>query len=160
MSLSQFSKDQLKQMSMIDVAYYLLDDERQVFDFYTLVKKVSAIKEMPEEETKERLAQFYTDINLDGRFINLGENLWGLRNWYPVEQMEEDAITPKKKKKSAKKIKPLVEDDDIYEDDEYEEDNDEEIDVEEDEDEDLIDDEDFEADDYDEDDLDLDDDDN
>ncbi|MQH79788.1 DNA-directed RNA polymerase subunit delta, partial [Escherichia coli] len=33
--------------------------------------------------------QFYTDLNTDGRFLNVGENLWGLRDWYSVDDIEE-----------------------------------------------------------------------
>jgi hypothetical protein len=33
---------------------------------------------------ENRIVQFYTDLNTDGRFLNVGENIWGLRDWYSV----------------------------------------------------------------------------
>src|SRR5699024_8147805 len=40
----------------------------------------------------------------DGRFLALGSNVWGLKRWYPVDQIDEEiSMTPKKKKKSSKK---------------------------------------------------------
>ncbi|WLR50743.1 DNA-directed RNA polymerase subunit delta [Bacillus tianshenii] len=171
MSIADFSPEQLNEMSMIDLAFYLLEEERQVFDFYTLAKKVAEHKGFSQENLDARIAQFYTDINIDGRFLNLGNNLWGLRRWYPVEQIDEEMTMPKKKKKkSSKKVaKPLVDDDDIYEDDtdDLESDSDDNLDDDDDDDfvtndtddDDLVDEEEYEVDDYDEDDFDLDDDD-
>ena len=47
--------------------------------------------------------QFYTDMNIDGRFLAIAENQWGLREWYPVEQIEEEtAPTVKVRKKKRK----------------------------------------------------------
>src|SRR5699024_1900670 len=44
-----------------------------------------------------KLAQFYTDLNIDGRFTALGSNNWGLKRWYPKSQTSEKNITEEKK---------------------------------------------------------------
>ncbi len=41
------------------------------------------------EEIETRVVQFYTDLNTDGCFLNVGENLWGLRDGYSVDDIEE-----------------------------------------------------------------------
>ncbi|MGO4161948.1 DNA-directed RNA polymerase subunit delta, partial [Staphylococcus aureus] len=41
------------------------------------------------EEIENRVLQFYTDLNTDSRFLYVGENLWGLRDWYSVDDIEE-----------------------------------------------------------------------
>ena len=40
-------------------------------------------------KTLKHVVQFYTDLNTDGRFLNVGENQWGLRDWYSVDDIEE-----------------------------------------------------------------------
>jgi len=98
-----------KELSMIEVAYYLMNQQEKVTLFTDLVKNIQQILEISEEELAERLSQFYTDLNIDGRFIFLGETGWGLRSWYPYEQIDEEVIVATKSRK--KKDKKKVEDD-------------------------------------------------
>ena len=69
--------------------------------------EVASLMGLSEQVVKQRIAQFYTDVNIDGRFLSLGENQWGLRVWYPVDQVVEEIVNPvkaKKKKKANKKL--------------------------------------------------------
>ncbi|WP_449620170.1 DNA-directed RNA polymerase subunit delta [Robertmurraya sp. Marseille-Q9965] len=158
MSLKQFSQEQLQEMSLIEMAYEMLKNQKQPASFKEIMDEITATLGLSEEEVRTKIAQFYTDLNIDGRFLSLGENRWGLRVWYPVEQSEEEVITPTKpKKKKAKKVVDEDDDLDLDYDDEDDIDYDDILD-DEDEDEDLLDldeDEDFDDDedeDFDEDD--------
>nr|WP_043934445.1 DNA-directed RNA polymerase subunit delta [Bacillus sp. EB01] len=114
MSLENYSKEQLKEMSMIEMAYELLKNTKQTLSFHDIVDEISKASDLSSEQVRSRLAQFYTDLNIDGRFISLGENKWGLRVWYPVDTVEEEQVhAAKPKKKKAKKV--LDEDLDDYE---------------------------------------------
>ena len=62
------------------------------------------------EDIENRIVQFYTDLNTDGRFLNVGENLWGLRDWYSVDDIEE-------------KIAPTIQKFDILDDEDEEDQN-------------------------------------
>lgn len=157
MSLKQFSKEQLQEMSLIDMAYELLVNQKQPASFKEIMDEITATLGLTEEEVRTKIAQFYTDLNIDGRFLSLGDNRWGLRTWYPVDQSEEEVITPTKPKK--KKAKKVV-DEDLDFDDEDEDDIDyDDILADDDDDEDLLDideddedfDDDFEEEDEDED---------
>ncbi|MDE3840345.1 DNA-directed RNA polymerase subunit delta [Bacillus methanolicus] len=142
MSLNQYSKEELKEMSFIEIAYELLNEKKQAVPFKDIVDEVSQLLGLSEEEVRAKLAQFYTDMNIDGRFISLGENRWGLRVWYPIDQTEDETITTVKPKK--KKAKKALDDDldvDDYDDIDEDEIDYDDIDAfEEDEDEDLLDD--------------------
>ncbi|MCL6709657.1 DNA-directed RNA polymerase subunit delta [Pseudomonas sp. R2.Fl] len=125
LSLAQYSKTDLKEMSMIEIAYALLEEktDRQAMSFQEIIAEIKAAAEMSDQELKTRLAQFYTDINIDGRFLTVGDNHWGLRGWYPFDQAEEEVIpvAKPKKKKAKKAVVEEVEDfDDLEEDLDYE----------------------------------------
>jgi len=117
-------------MSLVELAYLVLSTKREALSFQQLVNEVAALLNLSEEEVRGRIAQFYTDLNIDGRFVCIGENSWGLRAWYPYDQIEEEmapVVRPKKKKKSAEDyddfddIDELDEDDFDYDLDEYDE---------------------------------------
>lgn len=136
LSLKQLSKEELSEMSFIELAQELLEEKKQTMDFHDLVNEISNLLDLSEEEKRKKMVQFYTDMNVDGSFLNLGDNMWGLRTWYPVDQIDEEVTHTTKVKK--KKVKVVDEDDDF--DDDFEEDEDfDDIDEDEDfEDEDLI----------------------
>ncbi|WP_020059779.1 DNA-directed RNA polymerase subunit delta [Bacillus sp. 123MFChir2] len=123
MNLKQFSPEELKELSMIEVVHSLLEDKKQATPFHDLVQEIAQLLELSEEQVAAKIAQFYTDLNIDGRFINLGENRWGLRGWYPYEQIDEE-ILPQPKPKKKRKVEEDELDDYIEEDEDFEEDSD------------------------------------
>ncbi|MEH7234683.1 DNA-directed RNA polymerase subunit delta [Bacillus sp. JJ1562] len=136
MSLDQYSPEQIKEMSMLEVAYEIFLGRKDAITFNELVDEIAKVLKLSEEELRAKVSQFYTDINIDGRFITLGDNRWGLRTWYPYEQIDEEVThteKPKKKKKGKKKKDEdddLIGFDDLDEDDlDFDEDYDEEEEV-------------------------------
>lgn len=142
MSVDKFTKEELNEMSLIEIAYELLNGAKTPYSFNEIVKEVSRLVDLSEDQINDRLAQFYTDINIDGRFLSLGDNRWGLRTWYPVDKSEEDVVTVTKPKK--KKAKKAAEDDfDDYDDsveEDYEEFDDDDLDDDVEDEDDLLDD--------------------
>ena len=149
-------------MSFIEVAFELLKEKKQAVTFKELTDEITKILGLNKADVTEKMVQFYTDLNIDGRFMSQSESRWGLRVWYPVDQMEEDNVTTVKPKK--KKSKKAVDEDDIdfdeidedeldYDDiDEFDEDDDEDDLLDDDDDEDEIDDEIEDTEDFDDDD--------
>lgn len=123
MSLQGYSKEQLKELSLIEMAYEFLKNSKQPISFHDLIKEIAAATQLTEDQIRSRIAQFYTDINIDGRFLSLGDNRWGLRVWYPVDTQEEEVVTVIKPKK--KKAKKVVDEDEIEDFDDIDEDYDE-----------------------------------
>ncbi|MED4311872.1 DNA-directed RNA polymerase subunit delta [Heyndrickxia coagulans] len=149
MSLRQLPKEELKEMSFIELAEQILEEKKQVTSFQDLLAEIGAILGLPKEETESKMIQFYTDLNIDGRFISLGDNTWGLRAWYPVDQIDEEVThTVKTKRKKAKVVEEeedFIDDEDLdLEDiDDVAEDEEEDFADEDEEDEDLAEDEDL-----------------
>ncbi|MBL1230583.1 DNA-directed RNA polymerase subunit delta [Enterococcus sp. BWB1-3] len=78
------------ELSMIEVAHAILEQKGDVMDFSDLVNQIQNYLEKSDSEIRDSLAQFYTDLNIDGSFISLGDNRWGLRSWYPIDSIDEE----------------------------------------------------------------------
>lgn len=174
LKLQELSKEERKEMSFIEIAQGILEERKQGMPFEQLTAEIAKFLELSDGELRPRMVQFYTDLNVDGSFLALGENQWGLREWYPFDQVDEEIIAPVPKKKK-KKSKAALEEDDLLLDledeelDDFEDELDDDLEEDEslealreeeaefeDEDEEILDDEDYELDDdEDEDDLDL-----
>ncbi|MBM6648226.1 MULTISPECIES: DNA-directed RNA polymerase subunit delta [Bacillus] len=115
MNFKQYSPEELKECSMIEVVHSVLGNKRQATTFNELVQEIAQVLGLSQGQVNTKLAQFYTDLNIDGRFINLGENRWGLRSWYPYEQIDEE-ILPQPKPKKKRKVEEDGFDDYIEED--------------------------------------------
>ncbi|WP_335871446.1 DNA-directed RNA polymerase subunit delta [Bacillus sp. 2205SS5-2] len=109
MNLQSLSKEELKQTSFIELAFEILKEKKQAIPFNELLKAYTDLKGLKTKNMGDLLAQFYTDLNFDGRFLAIGDNKWGLRAWYPVDQIEEETVPTIKTRK--KKAKAVVEDD-------------------------------------------------
>lgn len=89
MELKQFEGKRLDEIAMIDLAKAILEEKGEVMSFNDILLTAANYIELTEDEMNRRMPQFYTDINVDGEFISLGENQWGLRTWYPVDSINE-----------------------------------------------------------------------
>mgnify|MGYP000060996967 CR=1 FL=1 len=144
MELEKFKDANRNELSMIEVAHAILNEHGKEMVFADLVNEIQTFLGKSDQEIRERLPQFYMDLNFDGSFISLGENTWGLRSWYPYESIDEalvhtddedDEDRPRKKSKKVNAfLDDAADDDDVidYNDDDPE-DND--LDDEDDEDE-------------------------
>ena len=154
MELKKLDGINKNELSMVEVAHAILEAKNEVLDFNQLLVEIQEYMELSDEALEARMARFYTDLNIDGSFISLGDNRWGLRDWYPIDSIDEEIATSmedeevKKPRKKRKKVNAFGTEDDLidYNDDDPE-------------DEELLDDEDLDSDDLDDDmDVDLDDD--
>lgn len=135
MELDVFAGQEKSELSMIEVARAILEERGRDKEMYfsDLVNDIQAYLEKADADIRESLPNFYTDLNTDGSFIPLGDNRWGLRSWYAIDEIDEEIITfeeegedtPKRKKKRVNAFMDGDEDaidynDDDPEDDDYE----------------------------------------
>jgi DNA-directed RNA polymerase subunit delta len=107
-------QEKISEMAMVDLAYHLLAQSKKPVHYRDLFNEVAELKHITEEGAMDLIAQLYTEINLDGRFICLGDNLWGLKRWYLVETQEESA-------EGSLRGKFVLDDDDFDDDEDLEE---------------------------------------
>ncbi|MDE1549230.1 DNA-directed RNA polymerase subunit delta [Jeotgalibaca caeni] len=144
MKLTDLEGTNKNELSMIEVAHAILEETSDVMEFNELLVRVQEYLGMSEAELESKMIRFYTNLNIDGSFISLGENRWGLRSWYPIDSIDEEILSSideeevKVHRKKRKKLNAFAtsEDDDVidYNDDDpedtFEADEDEEEDLE------------------------------
>lgn len=145
MELSRFAGQNKEELSLVEVAHAILEESGNVYDFTQLLVVIQEYLGLSEEELESKMVRLYTDINIDGRFISLGENRWGLRAWYPIDSIDEEIVNsiddedlPRRRRKKFNKVSAFGDDIiDYNEDDPEDIDNiyDEDYEVEDDEDE-------------------------
>lgn len=155
MGLADFKDVDRNELSMIEVAHAILEDRGERMAFADIVNEVQKYLNKSDEEIRQRLPQFYTDMNTDGRFISMGENVWALRTWFKFEAVDEEVDHPEddgdeaSTRKHHKKVNAFLattEGDDVID---YENDDPEDEDLSDDSDADEDDDNDNSGDDYD-----------
>jgi len=143
LNLDVFAGQEKSELSMIEVARAILEERGRDNEMYfsDLVNDIQTYLGKSDADIRQSLPFFYTDLNTDGSFIPLGENKWGLRSWYAIDEIDEEIITledeedgaPKRKKKRVNAFMDGDEDaidynDDDPEDEDFEETTDVEYD--------------------------------
>jgi DNA-directed RNA polymerase subunit delta len=108
--------EKVAELSLVDLAYVILRQTNKTFHFRDLMQELARLKGLTEEQVNDVIARLYTEINIDGRFVCLGANVWGLKRWYPTDKTQEA--------KAAGGKKFVRKDADDDEDDYYDEDED------------------------------------
>ena len=116
MSIKSMKKDELELMSNKDIAYMILEESKRKLNTADLFKKIIKLLDLPESTFEKKIADFYTALSTDKRFILLDNGKWDLRSNHT----------------SDKVIKVSDEDDETGEDEELDEEKDLEEEIEED----------------------------
>ncbi len=135
MEFEVFAGQDKAELSMIEVARAILEARGRDNEMYfnDLVDEIQNYLGRSNSEIRDALPNFYTDLNVDGSFIPLGENKWGLRSWYAIDEIDEEVITleeddedgaPKRKKKRVNAFMDGDEDAIDYSDDDPEDEED------------------------------------
>lgn len=108
----KISSEQAKEMPMVDLAFEVLKSANTPYYYRDLMAEIAKIKGFTEEDVTKVIAMLYTEINVDGRFACVGNNLWGLKRWYPVDNKSDDMS-------STKRPRIINDDDDDLDEEEY-----------------------------------------
>lgn len=73
--------------SLIDVAFELLQKKKKPVPFIKLWSELAQIEGLTQAQQDDRIAQFYSDMCLDNRFVNMGENKWDLRSRHTFSEV-------------------------------------------------------------------------
>ncbi len=67
-------------ISKLDIAFNLLSKKKKPTPFLKLWEEISQIEALTSSQQEDQIAQFYSDLCLDSRFVNMGENKWDLKS--------------------------------------------------------------------------------
>lgn len=126
MDINNMTREQLAEESMIDIAYAVLKETGEHLTLRQLMDEVRKLNGVTVRAMADKLPRVNTDINIDGRFLSIDDIRWGLREWYPVDQLEAESAPVVRARRKNK-----LDDDEDDEDSEVDEDGFDKIDVEE-----------------------------
>ncbi len=82
----KIKKEELELLSNKDIAYMILEDRKRTINTADLFKKIIDLLELPESTFEKKIADFYTALSTDKRFILLDDGRWDLRNRHSSEK--------------------------------------------------------------------------
>lgn len=75
---------------MVDVAFDLMSKKKKPVTFLKIWEEVSQMMGLDEQQAEDNIAQFYTDLSLDGRYVHCGDNKWDLRSRHTFNEVVVD----------------------------------------------------------------------
>jgi DNA-directed RNA polymerase subunit delta len=84
--------EKIRETAMVDLSYEILKGKGEPLLYRDILNQIADQKSYTKADVEQYMAQLYTEINIDGRFICVGRSLWGLKHWYPIEQSTDSAI--------------------------------------------------------------------
>lgn len=76
--------------SLIELAFDYISQTKEGASFSEMWEHIKKEANLDEEAVAKRISQFYTNLMLDGRFVNLGNNFWDLRNRHTFDKVHID----------------------------------------------------------------------
>ena len=132
----KMKKDELELLSNKDIAALILEDSNKTFNTADLFKKIIKLLELPESVFEAKIADFYTALSTDKRFILLDNGKWDLRSNHTSDKVlklkmddeDEDEDEEKEDDEEDNSYDDIEEDNyDDTEDEEYDEETNEEL---------------------------------
>ncbi len=92
MKITALEGQKIDELSMIEVAHAILEQNGKELTFAEILNAVQDYLKKSDDEIKSSIARFYAEMNIDGSFIPLGNNVWALRSWYAIDEIDEEVI--------------------------------------------------------------------
>ena len=133
MSLKGIKKDELETMSNKDIASLILEESKRKLNTADLFKKIIKLLDLPESTFESKIADFYTALSTDKRFILLDNGKWDLRTNHTSDKLikvsDDDEEDEDEEVSEEEKVEDEIEEDnfDDRDDEEYDDDTNEEL---------------------------------
>ena len=85
MKIKDMQVEELELMSLTDLTYMILKENKKSMNTLTLFKEICGLLEYSDEEYASKIGDYYTSLNIDKRFVLLENNEWDIRDNHSVE---------------------------------------------------------------------------
>ena len=128
----KIKKEELELMSNKDIAELILENSKRTINTADLYKKIMKLLDLPESSFESKIADFYTSLSTDKRFILLDNGKWDLRNRHTsdkvVKVVTDDEDEEEEEEDTTTQVEEIEEDNyDDNDDEDYDEDTNEEL---------------------------------
>lgn len=127
-------KEELELMSNKDIAALILENSKRTINTADLFKKIIKLLDLPESTFEKKIADFYTSLSTDKRFILLDNGRWDLRSRHTSDKLikvvpeDEDEDDDDEEEETQQPVEEIEEDNyDDTESDDYDEETNEEL---------------------------------
>ena len=134
MSLKSMKKEELELLSNKDIAYMILSESKRKLNTADLFTKIIKLLELPQNVFEKKIADFYTALATDKRFILLDNGKWDLRSNHTSDKVVKVADDEEEEEENEGEEDKMDEEDELDEDnfddteeEEYDEDTNEEL---------------------------------
>ena len=127
MSLKTMKKEDLELLSNKDIAMMIIEEGKKKMNTAELFKKIITLLELPESTFENKIADFYTALSTDKRFILLDNGKWDLRSNHTSDKVIK--ITEEEEEEEEEEDEDSLDkqDDDSLDEDNYDDTEDEEL---------------------------------
>ena len=87
MSIKKMTKDELELLSNKDITNLILEESKKPINTADLFKKIIKLLELPESTFEAKIADYYTALSTDKRFILLEDGTWDLRSRHTSDKV-------------------------------------------------------------------------
>lgn len=87
MDLKKMTKDELELLSNKDITSLILEDNKKSMNTADLFKQIIKLLELPESSFEKKIADYYTALSTDKRFVLLEDGTWDLRSHHTSDKV-------------------------------------------------------------------------
>ncbi len=135
MDLKKMTKDELELLSNKDITNLILEDSKKSMNTAELFRKIIKLLELPESYFESKIADYYTALATDKRFLLLEDGTWDLRSRHTSDKVvkvtdeeDDEEVEPKDEEEDEDDEDSLSEGSyDDTEDTDYDDDTSEEL---------------------------------
>ena len=116
MSLKQMKKEELELLSNKDIAYMIMEESKRKLNTADLFTKIIKLLGLPESTFEKKIADFYTALSTDKRFILLDNGKWDLRSNHTSDKVIKVTDEDEEESDEENEEEEEIEEDELEED--------------------------------------------